>query len=105
MWFEAHIEVENDFLETHTFNLLQDFSNVTGRPDQHRMFCQVLRANILQSLNHIDEVSITGGSGFGIARERGNDTFFVVPDLPRTSRGFLLLVVGEMREVAAHQTR
>src|SRR5205814_9047689 len=56
------------------------------------------------SLDHINEVAITRRRSFRITRECGEHAFLVVADLPGTRRSFLVLVVGEMREVAAHQT-
>ena len=60
--------------------------------------------HFLQALDHVDEVAVTGRRVRGVARESGDDAFSVIADLARAGGVFLRFVVGEMREVAAHQT-
>src|SRR6185437_15619793 len=59
-----------------------------------RIFC---------SRYHVDEIAIARRHVCGIARERRDDAFLVVADLPGALRRFLRRVVGEMGEIAAHQ--
>src|SRR5204863_5108085 len=54
--------------------------------------------------DHGDEVAIARRRRLWIAGEGGDDTFAVVADLPRALGVLLRLVVGEMNEIAAHET-
>src|SRR5713226_3407609 len=103
MWLQADAEVEDDFVETCSLDLLERVCDMRRRSEQHRILGEVLGPHLAQPLDHPGEVSIAGGSGIGITRQRRNRAFSVIADLAFARDVLLLLVVGEMYEVGAHQ--
>src|SRR6185312_1146231 len=103
MRLHSYIEIENHLIEARCFDLFEDVDDLLRRTQYHGVFGQVRRLHVLQPLYHTDEVAIAWRCGLWVTGKGRNHAFPVVADLPRPLRGFLLPVIGKMREVAAYQ--
>jgi hypothetical protein len=103
MRLEADIEVENDLGEARFFHLVKSFGDGGGRTQKDGIFRQVLGSDVLESINHVDEISIAWRGTSGIGGQGRNSTFPIIAYLAHPLRVLLFLRIGEMREIAAHQ--
>src|SRR5260370_33867894 len=74
---ESNIEIEDDLLESGSFDFLQRLRYLSWRTEQHGVLSKILGLHVSQPVDHVDEISVAWRYGFPIAGQSGNCAFLV----------------------------
>src|SRR5215471_207471 len=103
MRLQPYIEVQDDLFETGGLDFFQGLRDARRVAQQNGVFRQILGLYLLQTLDHLDKISITWRCRFWVAGQCRDGALSVIAYLTNSLRFLLRLGVGEVREIAAHQ--